>query len=114
MKGLLVASAALLSMAALPAYAQNKAGRGDIRAGREFAMVHCSECHVVVPRQGSPRRVGGPPDFEDVAGMPGMTRTAILAFLRSPHPTMPDLILSERQADDVIAYIHSLRPRETP
>jgi len=114
MKGHLVAAGAVLAMAALPAQAQSKAAPGDIRAGREFAMVHCSECHVVVHRLGSPRRVGGPPDFTDVAGMPGMTRTALLAFLRSPHPTMPDLILSERQANDVIAYILSLQPPENP
>jgi hypothetical protein len=30
-------------------------------------------------------------------------------FLRSPHRNMPNLILSEAESDDVIAYILSLK-----
>jgi hypothetical protein len=34
---------------------------------------------------------------------------ALSAFLRSPHPTMPNLVLSDRQSNDAIAYILSLK-----
>ncbi len=40
-----------------------------------------------------------------------MTATALAAFLRSPHPTMPNLILNDEEARDVISYILSLRDR---
>lgn len=95
--------------AALSAHGKNVDRPGNIRAGRELAQTVCAECHVVVPRPGVSRQIGDAPDFADVAQMPSTTRTALLAFLRSPHPTMPNLILSDRQAHDVAAYILSLK-----
>ena len=47
--------------------------------------------------------------FRDVADTPGMTRTALRAFLLTSHPKMPNLILTPEQMDDVTAYILSLR-----
>lgn len=75
-------------------------------------MSHCSACHVVLPRYDRAWRSDGPPDFADIAHMSSTTRTSLLAFLRSPHPSMPNLILSDRDADDVIAYILSLKDGE--
>jgi|SRR5579872_5147097 len=95
--------------AAFSAGAQGVAGPGNVRAGRDLAVTACSECHVVVPRRLTAPRVGGPPDFADVANQPGLTRTALFVFLHSPHPTMPNLILSDRESNDAIAYILSLR-----
>jgi hypothetical protein len=40
-----------------------------------------------------------------------MTATAILVFLRSSHPKMPNLILTPGATADVTAYILSLRDR---
>lgn len=114
MKGRFVAAGIALAAVALPGHAQNVAGPGNIRAGRELAIINCSECHVVVPRRGTIWRAGGPPDFTDIAKMPSMTRASLLVFLRSPHPTMPNLILSDRKANDVIAYILSLKKLNNP
>ena len=113
MKWRFVAIGAVLAATTLPAYAHNREP-GSARAGRELAVVNCSECHVVVPRRGTVWPGGGPPDFTEIANMPSMTRTALLVFLRSPHPTMPNLILSDREANDVIAYILSLKSSKSP
>ena len=108
--GFFVASVSLAAAAAsLSAHARHVAPPGNIRAGRELAKAVCAECHVVVPRPGVSRQIGDAPDFADVAQMPSTTRTALLAFLRSSHPNMPNLILSDRKANDVIAYILSLK-----
>ena len=115
--GFFTASVALVATAAaagLSAHTKHKHQPGNIHAGRELAQAVCAECHIVVPRPGVERQIGDAPDFADVAQMPSTTRTALLAFLRSSHPTMPNPILSDRQANDVVAYILSLkRPRKT-
>ena len=116
MKPGFVAASVALAAAAVGLSAHGKAiGRpGNIRAGRELARTVCAECHVVVPRPGVLRQIGDAPDFADIAQMPSTTRTALLAFLRSSHPTMPNLILSDRKANDVIAYILSLKRPKKP
>jgi len=40
-----------------------------------------------------------------------MTATALRAFLQTPHPKMPNLILAPEQSADVIAFLLSLRDR---
>ena len=109
MLGRASAAVAIASAVAFSASAQELAG--SVSAGRELAVTNCSECHVVVPRRLTARRVGGPPDFVDVANQPGLTRTALFVFLHTPHPTMPNLILSDRESNDAIAYILSLKKK---
>ena len=113
--GFFAASVALAAAAAgLSAHPKTRDQPGNIRAGRELAQAVCAECHIVVPRPGVLRQIGDAPDFADVAQMPSTTRTALFAFLRSSHPTMPNPILSDRDAKDVVAYILSLkRPKKS-
>jgi mono/diheme cytochrome c family protein len=81
---------------------------GNATRGLTYAQAHCAGCHailfddVVSPNPDSPA-------FKAVADTPGITRTALSVFLQSPHPTMPNLILSGEDADDLIAYILSLK-----
>ena len=49
------------------------------------------------------------PAFRDIANTPGMTTTALTAFLTTSHPKMPNLILTPKEMADVTAYILSLR-----
>jgi mono/diheme cytochrome c family protein len=117
MKYVLVTSAlAALAATASPfsAQAQNADGQGNVRAGRELAITSCSECHLVVQRQWTPRPAKGPPDFADIAATRGMTRTALFVFLHTPHPTMPNLMLSDRESRDAGAYILSLKTSKRP
>jgi hypothetical protein len=44
-----------------------------------------------------------------VGAMPSSTVLSIKVFLRSTHPTMPNLILSDPQMDALAAYILDLR-----
>jgi len=97
------------SAVALSASAQVLSAPGDVRIGRELAITTCSECHLVVARRLTSRGLGGPPDFVDIANEPGMTGTALFVFLHTPHPTMPNLVLSDSEAQDAIAYILSLK-----
>ncbi len=84
---------------------------GDAAAGRRFASEACTPCHVVAAGQRSPPRFATAPDFRAIANTRAMTATALAAFLHSPHPTMPNLILNDEEARDVISYILSLRDR---
>jgi mono/diheme cytochrome c family protein len=81
---------------------------GDAKAGFAYASQVCTQCHAV--RSGervSPNTTA--PAFELVANARGMTDMALKVWFRSPHPSMPNLVLSQNQGDDVIAYILSLK-----
>jgi len=81
---------------------------GDARKGEALAQSICSECHVVDSiHKPSPNTKA--PNFVDVAKSPGMTPLALRVWLQSPHPTMPNIILTDEQKDDVIAYLLSLK-----
>ena len=85
-----------------------KAKAQDVAAGHAFAREACKSCHVVEAGPRAPRRLAIGPAFRDIANTPGMTTTALQAFLTSSHPKMPNLILTPDEKSDVIAYILSL------
>ncbi len=81
----------------------------DVAAGRAHARQVCAECHVV---DGSGVRDGGKaPGFADVARMPSTTELSLKVFLQSPHASMPSINLTQRELDDMVAYILSLNNR---
>lgn len=82
---------------------------GDPLAGRTLAREICSLCHDVEPRWMEGAAFYGPA-FADIAATPGLTAMRLRVFLRTPHIEMPDLVLTEQEADDVISYILSMRP----
>jgi mono/diheme cytochrome c family protein len=98
-----------LAPSSLPKEAQPAVAAGDKEAGRAFALGVCSVCHVVSPDQLSPREFTTAPDFQSIANTRGMSDVALHEFLFGTHPTMPNMRLSEKQADDVIAFILQLR-----
>ena len=51
--------------------------------------------------------------FRTIANASGMTATAISVFLRTPHRSMPNLMIEEADRNNVIAYIMSLRADPT-
>ena len=81
---------------------------GDPREGLAFARAHCAECHAVGAADDTSPNFYAPP-FESVAKTPGMTGRALAVFLQTTHPTMPNFIVGQRDRDNVIAYIMSLR-----
>jgi mono/diheme cytochrome c family protein len=81
---------------------------GDPKEGLALAQQVCTPCHATVAgqvRSPNPRA----PRFPDLATTPGMTSTALLVALTTPHTGMPMFTLTGEQRDDIIAYILSLR-----
>lgn len=81
---------------------------GDAQKGLAYARTNCAECHAIGADEAkSPNPKATP--FRDFAKVEGLTHTALVVFLRTPHPTMPNLIVKGADADNVIAYILSLQ-----
>ncbi len=76
---------------------------GDPAAGKQLAERTCQECH------GAQNMSHNAPAFSAIAAMPSTTALSLDVFLRTSHPTMPNLILSDTDRGDLIAYILSLR-----
>ena len=107
--------AALAMAAALgvtpEAKAQPPGQGGEPALGKAVAEQLCSACHVVSEDQQGPVP-DGVPTFAAIAARPGMDRDLLAAILIKPtHPAMPEPPLTQRQMDDVVAYILSLRPQ---
>ena len=83
---------------------------GDPERGRDFAASMCADCHWV-GEDDIPSPNQDAPSFKSVAEMPSTTRTALVVWFQSSHPTMPNLVLNQDEGDDVIAYILSLKPQ---
>jgi mono/diheme cytochrome c family protein len=93
--------AGAFALAALPGYA------ADAQHGLDLAKRWCAACHVVSPDQG--RANADAPPFASIARRPNFSVQALAYFLLAPHPKMPELPLSRSQADDVAAYIATLK-----
>jgi mono/diheme cytochrome c family protein len=81
---------------------------GDVRLGRALAHRACADCHAVETTDFSSRNPLAP-RFDAVAATPGMTSIALNAFLHTSHRSMPNIMLTSRQTNRVIAYILSLK-----
>ena len=81
---------------------------GHAGAGLALARQICSQCHAVERTQPlSPNPAA--PRFETIANVRGMTGTALIAALHTPHPTMPNVMLNAGELSDVVAYFLSLK-----
>jgi mono/diheme cytochrome c family protein len=95
------------------ALAQSAHAQGDPKSGMDYAEAVCAECHAV--RKGervSPHERA--PAFELVANARGMSEMALRVWFQSPHPSMPNLTLRAKTADDLVAYIMSLKQDRRP
>lgn len=98
----------IVALLAAPVLAQAEEFPGDPEAGRKYAEKVCVPCHNV----DSAAETGHAPSFHEIAAKPGMTPMALIAWLRGvSHPTMPNLILSDEDARNVVAYILSLEKK---
>ena len=97
----------LVALLVLSAADTNAQAAGDYKDGLKLAQQVCAECHATVPQQDrspNPRA----PKFVDIASTPGMTRTALMVALTTPHAGMPMFTLTSKEKDDIIAYVLSL------
>ena len=99
------ATAGVVLVAAIAGTGQAKA---DAARGQALAKQWCSQCHGVGPDELSltPKM----PSFSEIAAEPSVTEPALRVFLRTSHPTMPNLILNQDDTDDLVSYILSLKP----
>ncbi len=83
------------------------AQEADISAGKAYAENVCADCHAVLAGETSSPVFEATP-FQEVADTPGMTGLALSVWLQSSHPTMLNIILSQDEMRNVVAYIRSL------
>jgi mono/diheme cytochrome c family protein len=100
-----VALMAVLACAAEPVRAQDV---GDPTKGMVIARQVCAECHAVErgQRQSSNAQA---PAFDAIAKMPRMTSIALTVALRTSHRVMPNIVPSDDQLRNVVAYFLSLK-----
>lgn len=89
-----------------PAAAQDDGA--SVEAGRALAESECAECHVIGDVPAAPS-IDGVPTFKAVADDPAVTAAALKAFFATPHVEMPDLMFSDAESDNLVAYILSLK-----
>jgi mono/diheme cytochrome c family protein len=80
---------------------------GNADKGRVYAERVCAGCHNLSPTARSVPP-GRPASFRMIADTPGMTATALEVWFRTPHPTMPNLLVPQEERDNVISFILSL------
>jgi mono/diheme cytochrome c family protein len=79
----------------------------DHSAGQRLAQRWCTECHDIRPgRFASPNLRA--PSFTDLANDPALTEFALRALLRKPHDTMPQILFTGEQMDDIVGYVLSI------
>lgn len=94
---------ALILATPQPTHAQSSSGNPD--AGRVLAKAWCAKCHRVE----SETTGGFIADFTEVANLPSTTAISLRVFLQTSHKEMPNITLKPAEADDIIAYILSLK-----
>lgn len=82
----------------------------DVERGHGLATHWCANCHVV-ERTTATASANGLPTFPAIADSPRTTPELLLATMSAQHGRMPDLSLSKREQDDLVAYIFSLRQK---
>ena len=95
----IVVTAGLLGVGARTAVA-------DPETGERLAQRWCAACHLVAPDQRQASADVAP--FATIARMPGFNAEKLAFFLLHPHPKMPDLPLTRREAADIADYIARL------
>ena len=103
--------AALLASIALFAPGTSAAGSGDPANGQTLARKLCSNCHIVDDQTGKAHANASIASFKSIAGKPGMTPERLAGAIIIPHPEMPNVPLTRREIQDLIAYIMSLQTK---
>jgi mono/diheme cytochrome c family protein len=75
--------------------------------GLALAERWCASCHLVTSDQ--KRASADVPPFATIAKAGNFDAKQLAYFLLDPHPKMPELPLSRSAAEDIAAYIESLK-----
>jgi mono/diheme cytochrome c family protein len=82
---------------------------GDAQVGFAYAKEVCANCHAIVSNETSP--VPEATAFNEIANTPEMSVKALLVWMQTQHPTMPNITLEREDLMDVIAYILSRKDK---
>ena len=93
--------AAVLLISEVSAYS------ADAAHGLDLAKRWCASCHVVSPDQQSAST--DVPPFTAIANSANFDPKRLAYFLLEPHPKMPQMAISRSAADDIAAFIETLR-----
>ena len=75
----------------------------NARSGETLAQRWCATCHIIASDQ--QRGTTQAPPFSTIASKPNFNETVLAFVLPAPHPRMPEMNLSRKEADDLAAYI---------
>jgi mono/diheme cytochrome c family protein len=75
----------------------------DAKNGERLALQWCAGCHVVTPAQ--KQASASVPTFAEIAKRPGFNAPQLALFLLNPHPVMPNMALTRKEAADLAAFI---------
>ncbi len=78
----------------------------DADHGELVAKRWCAACHIVAADQ--KQGADNVPSFASVARRPDFDAAKLAFFLLDPHPKMPNMALTRREAEDIAAYIARL------
>jgi hypothetical protein len=78
----------------------------DADKGMRIAQDRCAPCHIVVPMQH--QELAKSPPFDQIARRNDFNAEMLAYLILGPHPRM-NIALSREEADDLAAYIASLR-----
>jgi len=92
---------------ALLACASEATFAADANNGSRLAQRWCASCHVVSSSQSVV--IDHSPSFASIAQNADFTAEKLAFFLLEPHPKMPNMSLSRKEADDLAAYIAEQR-----
>ena len=79
----------------------------DAVNGRRLAELWCAACHVVTMNQRQAN--ADAPPFEEIAKRSNFSEPGLVTFLLDPHAKMPNMNLTRIEANDIAAYIKTLR-----
>ena len=99
------AAAAAVAALALSGLPHADALAADAVAGGKLVQQWCVSCHAT----GSGRANDAAPPLAAIAQARGGNQGWVRAWLANPHPPMPNLNLSNREIDDIVAYLATLR-----
>lgn len=83
--------------------------KGDASAGAKVAQAYCSQCHDVSGRAKPQNPPGNAPAFIVLAQDKDRTARKMRSYLMLPHGRMDNVIVTGRDADNVVSYIVSLK-----
>jgi mono/diheme cytochrome c family protein len=76
-------------------------------AGHRLADAWCKECHAIEAATDDAARAA--PAFAKIANLPSTTALSLKVFLHTSHPSMPNLVFTPDETDDLVNYILSLK-----